>query len=254
MAPSAPAVGRSLWPNCWRSVSRHRRVYHRAGCEPIRILRVIARLNVGGPALHVSYLTRELDKIGYETTLVAGVDRRQRGLDGVRRRGARGHSRSTCRRCSGRSRRSRISPPRASSCALIRRLRPDVLHTHTAKAGRGRAARGAARRARRGRESSSTRSTATSCAATSARRRRRRSGRLERGLARSSATRSSPSRRRCATTSSRSASRRAEKITVIRLGLDLEQRLATAPGAAEALRRRARRARRTGFLVAGSAA
>ena len=34
----------------------------------------------------------------------------------------------------------------------------------------------------------------------------------------------------------RSASRRAEKIAVIRLGLDLEQRLAVAPGAAEALR------------------
>ena len=51
------------------------RIYHRGRVEPepIRILRVIARLNVGGPALHVSYLTRELDRIGYETTLVAGA-------------------------------------------------------------------------------------------------------------------------------------------------------------------------------------
>src|SRR5918999_3066730 len=40
--------------------------------EPIRVLRVIARLNVGGPALHVSYLTKGLDPLGYETTLVAG--------------------------------------------------------------------------------------------------------------------------------------------------------------------------------------
>ena len=40
--------------------------------RPIRVLRVIARLNVGGPALHVSYLSRGLDEIGYETTLVAG--------------------------------------------------------------------------------------------------------------------------------------------------------------------------------------
>ena len=40
--------------------------------EPIRVLRVIARLNVGGPALHVSYLTSELDRIGYRTLLVAG--------------------------------------------------------------------------------------------------------------------------------------------------------------------------------------
>ena len=46
--------------------------------EPIRVLRVIARLNVGGPALHVSYLTQELDKIGYETTLVAGASARAR--------------------------------------------------------------------------------------------------------------------------------------------------------------------------------
>ena len=40
--------------------------------EPVRILRLIARLNVGGPALHVSYLSRELDELGYRTTLVAG--------------------------------------------------------------------------------------------------------------------------------------------------------------------------------------
>src|SRR5262245_15076332 len=41
--------------------------------EPIRVLRIIARLNVGGPALHVAYLTKGLDERGYETTLVAGV-------------------------------------------------------------------------------------------------------------------------------------------------------------------------------------
>lgn len=36
--------------------------------DPVRILRVIARLDIGGPALHVSYLTFELDRIGHETT------------------------------------------------------------------------------------------------------------------------------------------------------------------------------------------
>ena len=40
--------------------------------EQTRILRVIARLNVGGPALHVSYLTKGLANRGYDTTLVAG--------------------------------------------------------------------------------------------------------------------------------------------------------------------------------------
>ena len=38
----------------------------------IKILRVIARLNMGGPALHVAYLTEGLTKRGYDTTLVAG--------------------------------------------------------------------------------------------------------------------------------------------------------------------------------------
>ena len=40
--------------------------------RPIRVLRVIARLNVGGPALHVTYLARGLADRGYATTLVAG--------------------------------------------------------------------------------------------------------------------------------------------------------------------------------------
>ena len=40
--------------------------------EPVRVLRLIARLNMGGPALHVTYLTRGLDQRGYRTTLGAG--------------------------------------------------------------------------------------------------------------------------------------------------------------------------------------
>src|SRR5581483_11518775 len=40
--------------------------------SPIRILRVIARLNMGGPALHVAYLSAGLRGRGYDTTLVAG--------------------------------------------------------------------------------------------------------------------------------------------------------------------------------------
>src|SRR3954469_25444606 len=39
----------------------------------IKILRVIARLNMGGPALHVAYLTAGLRERGYDTTLVAGT-------------------------------------------------------------------------------------------------------------------------------------------------------------------------------------
>ena len=46
---------------------------------PVRILRLIARLNMGGPTLHVSYLTRGLEARGYRTTLVAGTLARGEG-------------------------------------------------------------------------------------------------------------------------------------------------------------------------------
>ena len=41
--------------------------------QRVSVLRVIARLNVGGPALHVAYLTAGLTPRGYDTTLVAGT-------------------------------------------------------------------------------------------------------------------------------------------------------------------------------------
>jgi hypothetical protein len=47
--------------------------------EPVRVLRVIARLNMGGPALHVAYLSAGLAERGYETTLVAGTLARGEG-------------------------------------------------------------------------------------------------------------------------------------------------------------------------------
>ena len=100
----------------------------------IKILRVIARLNMGGPALHVAYLTAGLRKRGYDTTLVAGSLARgedsmafvadERDVEVVRIDEL------------GRE----ISPLRdlvatLRLARLIRRERPDILHTHTAKAG-----------------------------------------------------------------------------------------------------------------------
>src|SRR5438094_4952714 len=38
-----------------------------------RVLRIIARLNVGGPARHVVWLSQGLPSAGYETLLVTGV-------------------------------------------------------------------------------------------------------------------------------------------------------------------------------------
>jgi len=108
--------------------------------QPIRILRVIARLNVGGPALHVTHLARELDARGYETTLVAGRVGEGEGsmeyfaeeqgvkplyIPELQREISAAYDAFAVRRL----------------VQLIRELRPDVLHTHTAKAGAvGRAA------------------------------------------------------------------------------------------------------------------
>jgi glycosyltransferase involved in cell wall biosynthesis len=39
----------------------------------MKVLRIIARLNVGGPARHVIWLTKGLQSYGYETALVTGV-------------------------------------------------------------------------------------------------------------------------------------------------------------------------------------
>jgi len=108
--------------------------------ERIRILRAIARLNMGGPALNVAYLTKGLDERGYATTLVAG--RLARGEDSMafvtEELGIPVLSLPAMHRD--------VSPfydPLAVTRLLheIRRLRPHILHTHTAKAGAvGRAA------------------------------------------------------------------------------------------------------------------
>ena len=101
---------------------------------PIRILRVIARLNMGGPALHVAYLSEGLAERGYETTLVAGSLARGEGSMAyvAEERGVQVVKLDALSR--------EISPLRDTVAVfrlsrMIRRLRPQILHTHTAKAG-----------------------------------------------------------------------------------------------------------------------
>ena len=116
--------------------------------ERIRILRAIARLNMGGPALHVSYLSKELEERGYSTTLVAG--RVGAGEDTMawvaEELGVEVVTVPALHR--------ELSPPHDAVAVArlvreIRRLRPHILHTHTAKAGAvGRAAALLAGRAR----------------------------------------------------------------------------------------------------------
>jgi len=102
--------------------------------QRIHILRVIARLNMGGPALHVAYLTEGLRKLGYDTTLVAGS--LARGEDSMAFV-ADAHRVEVVRIDElGRE----ISPLRDLMATirlarLIRKERPQILHTHTAKAG-----------------------------------------------------------------------------------------------------------------------
>jgi glycosyltransferase involved in cell wall biosynthesis len=100
----------------------------------VRVLRVIARLNVGGPALHVAYLTAGLERRGYETTLVAGT--LSRGEDSMEfvadELGVPVVKLSELRRD--------IAPLRDLQATLrlarlIKRMRPQILDTHTAKAG-----------------------------------------------------------------------------------------------------------------------
>lgn len=95
---------------------------------------MIGRLNMGGPALHVSYLADGLDKRGYRTTLVSGSLSRGEGSmsyvaedHGVQVVAVPELARE-------------LSP--ANDVVAVRRLieiirreRPHVLHTHTAKAG-----------------------------------------------------------------------------------------------------------------------
>src|SRR5438046_1909485 len=102
--------------------------------DPVRVLRVIARRNMGGPALHVAYLTAGLRERGYETTLVAGT--LARGEDSMAfvadELGVEVERVEALQR--------EISPWRDVLAILrlariIRRVRPQILHTHTAKAG-----------------------------------------------------------------------------------------------------------------------
>ena len=98
------------------------------------MLRVIARLNMGGPAIHVANLAAGLQSRGYQTTLVAGS--LARGEDSmaflVERLGVSVFNVPEIQREVSALHDAR-SVLRVAD--LIRRERPHVLHTHTAKAG-----------------------------------------------------------------------------------------------------------------------
>ncbi len=99
----------------------------------MKVLRIIARMNVGGPAVQVSGLMRGFDAQVFDQELVTGycaadeADYLEKVATDVKAIRIDGLGRSI--------------KPRADLTALfaiikeIRRFRPDVIHTHTAKAG-----------------------------------------------------------------------------------------------------------------------
>lgn len=102
--------------------------------RPIRIVNVLARLNVGGPAIHVSLLTQRMAPPDYESFLVTGT---VGGAEGdmtyyAAERGVTPIIIPTLGR--------ELHPIRDLSTLwklyrLLRQLKPDVVATHTAKAG-----------------------------------------------------------------------------------------------------------------------
>ena len=101
--------------------------------KPVKVMQIIARMNVGGPAVLVADLMRNLDATQFSTVLVTGycdenesdyLDEVARDVAAVRIPGL------------GRS----VSPLKDLNAFFlvmkeIRSFKPDVIHTHTAKAG-----------------------------------------------------------------------------------------------------------------------
>jgi len=101
----------------------------------IKILRIIGRLNVGGPAIHVVNLTAGLESGRYQTLLVAGSENEAEGsmLDYALSRGVEPTVIPEIVTAFN------IAPRDLKALwklySLMRKERPHVVHTHTAKAG-----------------------------------------------------------------------------------------------------------------------
>lgn len=100
----------------------------------VKVLRIISRMNVGGPSKHVVNLSDGLRKFGYDTILVTGQPGQQEGnmYDLAQEK----NMDLKIIECMGRA----ISPLNDIKAFFkifreIRTFKPDIVHTHTAKAG-----------------------------------------------------------------------------------------------------------------------
>ncbi len=103
--------------------------------ERIRVLRVIARLNVGGPAIHVSLLNAGLDPSRFDCRLVSGSENPGEGTM-IEYARARGVEPIVVPEMLGQA----VLAPRdfvalRKLLRIVRSFRPHIVHTHTAKAG-----------------------------------------------------------------------------------------------------------------------
>lgn len=100
---------------------------------PIRMVRVIARLNIGGPAIQAITLTKRLEPLGYNTRLVRGSEGAEEGsMDYLAHELAVSPTLiASMRRDPG------LSDLRALAqlVRILRRDRPHIVHTHAAKGG-----------------------------------------------------------------------------------------------------------------------
>jgi glycosyltransferase involved in cell wall biosynthesis len=101
--------------------------------RPIRVMQIIARMNVGGPAVLVAELMRGIDKARFDEVLITGFCAQDEAdyLDEVA-------TDLRAMRVKGLGRSISIFSDIKSFFILLRLIRqfnPDIIHTHTAKAG-----------------------------------------------------------------------------------------------------------------------
>jgi glycosyltransferase involved in cell wall biosynthesis len=107
---------------------------NQGGSGAIRVLRLFSRLNIGGPSIHVILLTAGLTAKGYTTRLVVGTEAAHEGnlLDLADAKGV------ACESLASLGREIRpFQDLRAlvRLYRLMRAYRPQIVHTHAAKAG-----------------------------------------------------------------------------------------------------------------------